>query len=540
MAQQPITIVWGSTTSNIITITPTDQGNGIVYESDIVSNFLNGALSISTQAIRNLQVMGGYYNAGQQYKQYQFCSQLCYENSAYQLNFYMATQDNPSLAPTNASSSQTGTTDMVLPINPTSTQTGWQQINLVPNQANIAYKNQANTFTANQTFNQPVYFNSTTNLNGNTTIGDSSSDTLTVVAQARFNGTFNVNNNAVLGSSTANSHTINGMVTTNGLVVNGNTTLGTTLITSSSISARGITATFGATTVSSLTCSGTATFSSSVTVNGGLNVKGNAVLGDSASDSHTINGTACFTGTSTYFAPSPTTSQSVPFIYTLRTTQFSSLRVEGGDSTGDIFNSFISLYASAENYTPAGSGASGTPYIAWATPSSFSNSMFFISQTGIKFYTAVTIQNASFGVATFALDPVWEQDYATANYVNQKLQELYDYLDARISTIEDKLGIPKVASLSRGITPREAINEIAVPQSTIKQLFDRIEAMEGYNGVLGYSSAEERMEISKLKNDESAIMEIVDKIKARKEREEEEQRQREEQEKAELEAQNQQ
>lgn len=404
MAKSPIVVVWASTTSNKDTLDTTTQGNGIVFESDIVSDFINSALYINSQATRNLQVMGGYYDGGQEYKNYQYCSQIVYDGSEYVLNYYMATKDNPTLTPTNATSNQQGTTDMEIPINPTQVQTGWRQLNTVPNQANIAYKNKANTFTASQTFNQPVYFNSTANLNGNTTIGDSSSDTLTV------------------------------------------------------------------------------------------------------------NSRACFTYSYTYFAPSASTSQSVPFGYFSRDSSTAWFSVYGDGTT----TSRLAIGASSSSYTPSG-GVAGCPYIYWYFGGN--NYMNFISRSGIIFYRSVTIQNASFGTASYALDPEWEQDYATANYVNQKLQELYDYLDARLTTIESKVGITSAKSKAKTVDARAMINNIAVPKSKLAELLDRLENLEGYEGVLGYSNAEERMELSKARDSEESIMQIMDSIKARIEKE---------------------
>lgn len=279
-------------------------------------------------------------------------------------------------------------------------------LNLTNNELNnIAYKNKSNTFTANQTFNQPVYFNSTANLKGDTTIGDSISDTLNVVA--------------------------------------------------------------------------TTTFSNNVIFNGGA--------------------------------------------------EFNSIVTMENLYINDT-NNILNFYSSGPYQQK--------PSISWTVNSTSSNNMVFVSGTGILFPTAVKIQNASFGTATFALDPEWEQDYATANYVNQKLQELYDYLDARLATIEEKLGISTPATLARGITPREAINEIAVPKSKITELFERINSMSEYEGVLEKSNAEERMDLYKNKENEEKVFEIVAKIKERIMLEEEEQRQREEQERLELEAQN--
>lgn len=130
MAKSPIVVVWASTTSNKDILNPTTQGNGIVFNSDIVSDFINSALYINSQATRNLQVMGGYYDSGQDYKQYHFCSQILFEGGKYSLNYFMATQDTPTLAPTDATSYQQQTTDMEIPTNGSNVQSGWKKISI--------------------------------------------------------------------------------------------------------------------------------------------------------------------------------------------------------------------------------------------------------------------------------------------------------------------------------------------------------------------------------------------------------------------------
>lgn len=474
MATSPIVVVWASTTSNKDTLDTTTQGNGIIFESDIVSDFINSALYINSQATRNLQVMGGYFDAGQEYKNYQYCSQVLFDGTDYVLNYFMATQDNPSLAPTNASSFQIGTTDMQIPTNASSIQQGWKKINFLSNQENLVYSNKQTTFT------NTVSFSGTTSFAGT----------------ASFDGGVNF-----LGSTTAQTPTLPTQVSTKGYVDDKFASL-------PSFSNIAYTDQQN-------------TFSEPQACLQYLYVGRRDVYTQISSSGILSKGSE----RSSYWIASKSNYSSV---FSLNTNTFS------------VPLARFSIYASFDTYVATTKQVEIVWQTNWSSGSYNRNSVYVESNPNVLIFTqSTTLKNCTLGTNVFALDPEWEQDYATANYVNQKLQELYDYLDARISTIEDKLGIPKVASLARGITPREAINEIAVPQSTIKQLFDRIEAMEGYEGVLGYSNAEERKEIAQVKNDESAVMQIVDKIKARKEQEEEEQRQREEQEKAELEAQNQ-
>lgn len=493
MATAPIVVVWASTTSNKDTLDTTTQGNGIVFESDIVSDFLNSALYINSQATRNLQVMGGYYDAGQSYKNYQYCSQVLYDGTDYVLNYYMATQDDPSLAPTNGSSFQTGTTDMQIPTNASSVQSGWRKINILPNQSNLIFANTNNTFTGSNTFN------------GNVIIGDSSSDTCTI------NSTTTIPN---LSNSTLKS----------GATLNAN---------SGVVKAGGVSFNLNGNTESQIQIYGTQALSSSSDSNSFYNrlyitlPKGSTASEDSliivAKDTSNaypysysqIGGESLVS----YNRP----SSSIQAITSLRSVKSSDY---GGSSTSFLGVTYTDTSASPRisstllfslgRFSVLSKTIQGLYIRGYA--SSFGEANLFYGVTSSQqqvfvFKEQTTITNASFGTMTFALDPVWAQDYATANYVNQKTLSLYDEIDARLSAIEEKLGIPKVAS--RGVDIKTRLASMEVAKSPITELFERIDSMEEYKGVLGYSNEEERLALSKAIGDEETIMQIVNGIKAR-------------------------
>lgn len=139
------------------------------------------------------------------------------------------------------------------------------------------------------------------------------------------------------------------------------------------------------------------------------------------------------------------------------------------------------------------------------------------SSMSMEFMYAVTIENASFGTSTYALDPVWEQDYATANYVNQKLQQLYDHIDSRLRALEQAVNVPTTLADTRVV--KAMIDNMRVPKSKITTLYEELDSLEGYEGLIGMSSTEERQKIFAT-DDRAEQLRILDEIKARKEEEE--------------------
>lgn len=88
MATYPITMIWASTTSNTVTFSTSEIGNGIVYEGLIVSNQLNGIAQFITTAIRHTQTTGELYDNTQTYNASQYCSQLLNTNGINKLVFF--------------------------------------------------------------------------------------------------------------------------------------------------------------------------------------------------------------------------------------------------------------------------------------------------------------------------------------------------------------------------------------------------------------------------------------------------------------------
>lgn len=480
MAKSPITVVWASTTSNKETLDTTRQGNGIVFESDIVSNFVNSALYINSQATRNLQVMGGYYDAGQEYKNYQFCSQIEFVGGEYVLNYYMATQDKPTLAPTDATSYQQGTTDMEIPTNGSNVQSGWKQLKLLPNQDNIAYKDKENHFTQDNMFDS---------------LGDST---------LKSNSTLDCQNGKIQ---------LNGFYISNTDDSSGNIRLFYSqgaYTKDLNIDAQGSDVTLY--------------IGDSRGIYGAINNKWIA----SKNKVGTTNQTTQISATSGLYVKREESQTFYPYYLTAKIYDAELTLEDSRDyynqNQAQIRGCKISLKPNNFTYPPT---SVAQPYATLAFEASSNrttyNTIWFKTKTNhsqaMEFQSNCTIVNAQFGSITRGLDPVWEQDYATANYVNQKLQELFDYLDTRLTTIENKLGITSAKSRAKTIDAKAMINNIAVPKSKVAELFDRLENLQGYERVLGYSNAEERMELSKAIDNEEIIMQIMDSIKARMEAE---------------------
>lgn len=130
------------------------------------------------------------------------------------------------------------------------------------------------------------------------------------------------------------------------------------------------------------------------------------------------------------------------------------------------------------------------------------------------FSNTTTLYNCRLSTTTFALDPVWEQDYATANYVNQKLQQLYDHIDSRLRALEQAVNVPTTLADTRVV--KAMIDNMSVPKSKITTLYEELDSLEGYEGLIGMSSTEERQKILAT-DDREEQLRILDEIKARKE-----------------------
>lgn len=532
MAKAPIKVVWGSTTSNTLTLNETQQGNGIVFESDIVSNFLNGALQLNSQAIRNLQVMGGYYDPSQSYKRYQFCTQLTASGNDYCLNLYMADQDNPSLPPTNANQFQSGTTDMQIPTNGDSVNSGWKKIKFFTTQDRFAVKTEENTFTNNNTFNQDVLIKrsltsqGTTNLQGNTTIGTSSSNTCTINATTTIP---NLSNTTLKSGATL---TIKDGVTE---------ILPNVFVDKTKIISGGDNSPISSDRVN--------IWSSQYGIGGqtlSLNISGLTypamgknlalrIMGD-RNDNLLGGKWAEYGDTWATFVKTPSTeymrigvwknligSPSMIVTYDGYTYDYNF-----GDVSqyGKLSNAYIFVTRNIRDRSSI-SCMFGTMQGPLTT--SNKRSCLFFSDT-------TKIQNASFGSWYYALDPQWEQDYATANYVNQKLKQMYDHIDARLRAIEEHIGMPRSrARANEAREMRAKIDNVGdIPKSKLYQVFEEYNKDEDFRDCWCLADDDERAELYSVLNDDNAVREIMERWKAkklerdRKMREEAEARDREE------------
>lgn len=61
MATNPVTTIWASGTSNVVSFTTSQIEQGIVYEGNIVSNELNGIEKLVFTSIRHTQTTGEQY-----------------------------------------------------------------------------------------------------------------------------------------------------------------------------------------------------------------------------------------------------------------------------------------------------------------------------------------------------------------------------------------------------------------------------------------------------------------------------------------------
>lgn len=163
------------------------------------------------------------------------------------------------------------------------------------------------TIASTSSFAAPVTFAAPVAMNGNVTIGDASTDTLTVTSTSTFVSPVIMNGNVTLGDAPADAILFNGTstfaatapVTMNGnLTVKGNTTIGDavgdtlTVVSTATFSNPVIfngNMTVGDAAADTLTVTSTSTFASPVTFNG------NVTIGDAVTDTLNITSTATFT-----------------------------------------------------------------------------------------------------------------------------------------------------------------------------------------------------------------------------------------------------
>lgn len=141
----------------------------------------------------------------------------------------------------------------------------------------------------------------------------------------------------------------------------------------------------------------------------------------------------------------------------------------------------------------------------------FLNLTCYYGSTTIDFSQYATLRNCEIGTFIRAAEPEWEQDYATANYVNQKLQELYDSLNARISALESAVGVPVTARSM----PVDFTQFTQVAKSKVTEVFEKFESDEEYSQLIKQTTPEDRKEIYQVLDDESKIKEILNRVKQR-------------------------
>lgn len=215
----------------------------------------------------------------------------------------------------------------------------------------------------------------------------------------------------------------------------------------------------------------------------------------------------------TYFRPLGISSTVQPEVAVGCGLNFTSLRLSAASYSSSASQQ-ISLRACSPNYSLVGYSC---PMLDWSI-NGYNNFMLFTSYSSIKFLSNVTIQNASFGTRMLALDPVWEQDYATANYVNQKLQALYDHVDARLKALEEAAGLPSLARAGDSDMFKAALNKVNVQKSATAELLEELDNLEGYKGVIAFTTPEERLAIVEA-SDRAEQLRILDAVKERVEKE---------------------
>lgn len=94
----PLNSVWAVDTPNKLNLSDDDTNQGIIYQSMVVSNQVNGALYKMSEAIRHHQLAGGYYVPGQRYFRGQIIRLSVTEDVRYPptVRFYECINDNNS------------------------------------------------------------------------------------------------------------------------------------------------------------------------------------------------------------------------------------------------------------------------------------------------------------------------------------------------------------------------------------------------------------------------------------------------------------
>lgn len=135
--------------------------------------------------------------------------------------------------------------------------------------------------------NSTIFYGNISNT-GNTTLGDSSTDTLTVNATSTFANNVSVNGNTTLGDASTDTLTVNATSTfVNNVSVNGNTTLGDTSTDTLTVNA---TSTF----VNAATFDTNITVLNNATIDNNLTVLKNTTLGTDSTNTLSVNSVSTF------------------------------------------------------------------------------------------------------------------------------------------------------------------------------------------------------------------------------------------------------
>lgn len=94
MAVNPIIMIWGENTTNKITFTQSEIGQGIAYQGPVVSNQLNGVMNLVFTSIRHTQTTGELYDDTQTYNPSQYCSQLVSTNGIVKISYFQNTSSS--------------------------------------------------------------------------------------------------------------------------------------------------------------------------------------------------------------------------------------------------------------------------------------------------------------------------------------------------------------------------------------------------------------------------------------------------------------
>ena len=132
MATNPVTTIWASGTSNVVSFNTSQIEQGIVYESNIVSNELNGIEKLVFTSIRHTQTTGELYDNAQIYNPSQYCSQLISTNGITKLLYFQNTSssNNTGTPPLSGDTSSNQNDVLVLSDNQNLTQdsTNWGKV----------------------------------------------------------------------------------------------------------------------------------------------------------------------------------------------------------------------------------------------------------------------------------------------------------------------------------------------------------------------------------------------------------------------------